>query len=163
MSSKPAPPASVLLVRGGADDLDSVMAIMASAFDARYGEGWSRSQCAGILPLNGVTLTLARDGGGVARGFALERAVADEAELLLLAVDQPAQGMGFGGELLRDFIEAGKSGGRALLHLEVRDGNPAVAMYQRHGFRAVGRRKDYYRGSDGSRHDAVTMALDLAR
>jgi ribosomal-protein-alanine N-acetyltransferase len=162
MSSQPVPPAPILLARGGLNDLDAVMAIMASAFAARYGEGWSKSQCAGILPLSGVTLTLARDGHGVARGFALERAVADEAELLLLAVDEPAQGMGYGGELLRDFIRSGKATGRALLHLEVRDGNPAVAIYERYGFRPIGRRKDYYRGLDGMRHDAVTMALDLA-
>ena len=43
----------------------------------------------------GVTLTIGEDAGG-AVGFALARAVADEAELLLLAVDPARQGSGVG-------------------------------------------------------------------
>jgi len=161
MSTAPVPPAPIVLAPGGVGDLDAVMAIMLGAFAAHFGEGWSKSQCAGILPLGGVTLTLARDPEGMARGFALVRAVADEAELLLLAVDRPSQGMGVGSELLRDFIRSEQAMGRTLLHLEVRDGNPAVALYERYGFRPIGRRRDYYRGIDGTRHDAVTMALRL--
>ena len=47
------------------------------------------------------------------------------------------------------------------VHLEVRDGNPAVAMYRAAGFAPVGRRRNYYQGSDGRRHDALTFARDL--
>ena len=43
------------------DDLDAVMAVMDAAFGDRFGEAWTRSQCAGILPMAGVSLTLARD------------------------------------------------------------------------------------------------------
>ena len=46
----------VRLALGASDDLDAVMDIMAAAFDPRFGEGWTRSQCAGILPLSGVVL-----------------------------------------------------------------------------------------------------------
>jgi len=81
--------------------------------------------------------------------------------LLLLAVDQRFQGMGLGTMLLNEFADQHREGPVTQLHLEVRDGNPAVAMYERFGFRAVGRRKDYYRGHDGIRHDAVTMIRDL--
>lgn len=161
MSSAAIQPEPVTLVRGMASDLDDVMRIMASAFHAGFGEGWSRSQCAGIFPLGGVTLMLAHDRLGVARGFSLVRTVADEAELLLLAVEQGAQGEGYGGALLREFVERGREEGHALLHLEVRDGNPAAAMYTKAGFHPVGRRKDYYRGTGGKKYDAVTMALKL--
>ena len=161
MSSAAIQPEPVTLVPGMASDLSDVMRVMASAFHADFGEGWSKSQCAGILPLGGVTLMLARDGRGDTRGFSLVRTVADEAELLLLAVEQSAQGQGYGGALLRAFIERGREEGHALLHLEVRDGNPAAAIYTKAGFHPVGRRKDYYRGTSGRKYDAVTMALNL--
>lgn len=161
MSTAPTQPEPVVLVRGMASDLDEVMHVMTAAFHADYGEGWSKSQCAGILPLDGVTLVLARDRNGETRGFSLMRTVADEAELLLLAVAPEAQGRGIGEALLQDFVGQGRKDARALLHLEVRDGNPAVTMYSRAGFKPVGRRRAYYRGERGDIYDAITMALDL--
>ena len=151
----------VRLAPGESTDLDTVMDVMASAFDPRFGEGWTRSQCAGILPLSGVVLMLAEDADGAVCGFSLLRTVADEAELLLLAVDPEAQRRGIGGALLDHFIEHGRRIGVRRLHLEVRDGNPAVAMYQAFGFKAEGRRRKYYSGADGSQHDALTMAREL--
>ncbi len=151
----------VRLATGGSDDLDAVMDVMAAAFDPRFGEGWTRSQCAGILPLSGVMLMLACDDGGDVRGFSLSRTVADEAELVLLAVSPQAQRRGVGTSLLDHFIGHGRSSGIRRLHLEVRDGNPAVAMYQAFGFEAEGRRRKYYSGQDGSQHDALTMAREL--
>ncbi len=151
----------VRLAPGESADLDAVMDVMAAAFDPRFGEGWTRSQCAGILPLSGVVLMLAHDVGGGIQGFSLMRTVADEAELLLLAVAPQAQRRGIGTTLLNHFIGHGRSKGARRLHLEVRDGNPAVAMYQAFGFMAEGRRRKYYSGQDGSQHDALTMARQL--
>ena len=146
---------------GGLDDLGDVMRIMGSAFSPTFGEGWSKSQCAGILPLGGVRLVVARTADGEPAGFYLERRVVDEAELLLLAVDSAFQRQGLGTLLLRQFIDNHRSGDVARLHLEVRDGNPAVTMYEKFGFQAVGRRKDYYRGAEGVFNDAVTMIREL--
>lgn len=151
----------VRLTHGASADLDAVMDVMASAFDPGFGEGWTRSQCAGILPLSGVVLMLARDEQGAVHGFSLLRTVADEAELLLLAVTPRTQRRGVGAALLKHFIEHGRTRGVRRLHLEVRDGNSAVAMYQAFGFKAEGRRPKYYSGRDGSQHDAVTMAREL--
>lgn len=151
----------VQLVPGQSTDLDAVMDVMASAFDPGFGEGWTRSQCAGILPLSGVMLMLARDESGRVHGFSLLRTVADEAELLLIAVERGAQRRGVGAALLNHFIDHGRRNGARRLHLEVRDGNPAVAMYRSFGFKPEGRRSKYYAGRDGSQHDAVTMAREL--
>ncbi|MDP1910441.1 MAG: GNAT family N-acetyltransferase [Hyphomicrobium sp.] len=153
----------VQLEVGSSNDLDGVMAVMTTAFDPDFGEGWSRSQCAGILPLSGVTLTIALDDLGQARGFALQRTAADESELLLIAVNHASQRCGIGGRLLDHFVDTSRTAGATRLHLEVRDGNPAVAMYEAVGFAAEGRRFNYYRGSDGRLFDAVTMVLDLNR
>jgi ribosomal-protein-alanine N-acetyltransferase len=152
---------TVRLAPGESADLDAVMDVMTSAFDPGFGEGWTRSQCAGILPLSGVLLMLARDERDEVQGFSLLRTVADEAELLLLAVAPNAQRRGVGGSLLNHFIAHSRDKGIRRLHLEVRDGNPAVAMYQAFGFNAEGRRPKYYSGQDGSQHDALTMARQL--
>lgn len=159
MAAHPAP-RQFELAQGGPGDLDDVMRVMDSAFSAEFGEGWSRSQCGGILPLAGVRLVIARTAEGDVAGFTLERAVADEAELLLLAVEPRFQSQGLGSLLLGHFIAAHSTGPIGKLHLEVRDGNRAVAMYQRSGFRSAGRRIAYYRGQDGARHDAITMVRD---
>lgn len=143
---------------GEIDDLDDVMRIMSGAFRPCFGEAWTRSQCAGILPMTGVRLTIAEDGRGAA-GFSLVRCVADEAELLLIAVDPASQRAGIGQSLLDDFITTARHKGAAKLHLEVRDGNPATAMYRAAGFVPAGRRRNYYHGPDGRTHDAVTLTL----
>ena len=161
--SDPAPrPATVpVTIRDcGSDDLDPVMEIMSAAFEPTYGEAWTRSQCAGILPMAGVTLRLAEHDDGKVAGFALLRAVADEAELLLIAVAPAAQQTGIGAALVEDFITLATARGARRLHLEVRDGNTAIVLYERAGFKLVGRRRDYYRGLDGRKRDALTLAVD---
>ena len=150
--------ASANLRSGGVDDLDAVMGIMCNAFSACFGEAWTRSQCAGILPMKGVSLTIAEGSNGPA-GFSLVRAVADEAELLLLAVDPAEQRRGIGQALLDQFIDAAREQGAHKLHLEVRDGNSAMGLYLSAGFVPAGRRRNYYHGPEGEAFDAVTLML----
>jgi ribosomal-protein-alanine N-acetyltransferase len=105
----------------------------------------------------GVWLTLAKVDATVA-GFALSRAIMDEAELLLIAVDPAHRGGGIGGALLRSTIAACEDRGVKRLHLEVRANNPAVALYARHGFARAGVRRNYYRSRTGEAFDAHTYA-----
>jgi [ribosomal protein S18]-alanine N-acetyltransferase len=154
--------ARIRLERGTSSDLDAVMRVMNAAFERRFGEAWTRSQCAGILPMAGVVLTLARDHETAQIvGFSLIRTVADESELLLVAVLPAHHRQGIGQSLLDDFIDRSRAKGVGRVHLEVRDGNPAAALYRSAGFVSVGRRKNYYHGADGERFDAVTFARDL--
>jgi ribosomal-protein-alanine N-acetyltransferase len=148
--------------RGSFADMDSVMTVMESAFGRRFGEAWTRSQLAGILPMAGVSLMLAReDGNEAVIGFSLFRAVADESELLLLGVLASHQRRRIGRQLLSDFLERARNDGVVRVHLEVRDGNPAVEMYRNAGFSPVGRRRNYYHAPNGKRFDAITLALQL--
>jgi ribosomal-protein-alanine N-acetyltransferase len=158
MATRGKPAESILLRNGEASDLDAVMAIMKSAFSPSFGEAWTRSQCAGILPMSGVSLTIAEYEDGPA-GFSLVRAVEDEAELLLLAVASEAQRLGIGQALLDYFIDTARSEGARKLHLEVRDGNPAIWLYRAAGFVPAGRRRNYYHGPSGEAFDAVTLML----
>jgi len=155
----PALSSVVQLEPGTSDDLDAVMQIMEAAFGSKYGEAWTRSQCAGILPMAGVWLVLAREQATrEAVGFSLSRYVAGEAELLLLGVLPSRHRQGIGRDLLDHFTRRAAANGASRVHLEVRDGNPAAHMYRAAGFEAVGRRRKYYHTPDGRNFDALTFA-----
>jgi ribosomal-protein-alanine N-acetyltransferase len=150
---------ALLFERCEAHHLDEVVPIMTAAFSPDFGEAWTRSQCAGILPMAGVAMFLARDPDDrSARGFSLLRAVADEAELLLIAVAPNAQRSGVGRALIDHFVGHARGCGATRLHLEVREGNDAIGLYRAAGFEIAGRRRNYYRGANGQ-YDALTLVL----
>lgn len=150
----------ITIGQGDILDLEAVMAVMDDSFDPSFGEAWTAAQCAGLLPMPGVWLALARKGEQVV-GFSLSRIVVGEAELLLLAVKRNVQRRGIGQLLLDQFVELAASKGAAKLHLEVRAGNPAVRLYNSFGFTELGRRKEYYKGRDGQLHDALTLGKSI--
>lgn len=152
----------VTLREGGLADLEGVMAVMDDSFDARFGEAWTAAQCAGLLPMAGVWLALACEGEEVA-GFALARVTAGEAELLLLAVRRGTQRRGLGRMLLDHFEQAAIGRGASRLYLEVREGNHAISLYEEADYGTAGRRRNYYRGSDGRSYDALTLAKSSSR
>ena len=144
-------------------DVPQLAALMQQAFPPSFGEAWSAAQLAGVLGLPQVGGEAAWAGGGLA-GFSLYRQVADEAELLLVAVLPAWRQQGLGRLLVERVATAALAGGAALLFLEVREGNlPAQNLYTRMGFTPIGRRAAYYRGADGLPYDAVTMRLDLSK
>lgn len=145
----------ILLRTGDARDVATVDTLMAAAFDPRFGEAWTRNQCLGVLAMPGVRLTLAMVDDAPA-GFAMVRAVADEAELLLLGVDPRFRRRGIATALLRAVIAEAQVTGIADLHLEVRANNEAVKLYTAQGFAKVGERRGYYRGKTGETFDAHT-------
>ena len=151
---------SILLRTGDARDIALVDALMATAFEPRFGEAWTRSQSLGVMAMPGVRLTLALIDDEPA-GFALVRSVVDEAELLLLAVDPRYRRRGVATALLRGIVDDGRASGVADLHLEVRAGNDAVRLYTAHGFAKVGERRGYYRGKTGQVYDAHTYRRTL--
>lgn len=151
----------VELAGGTASDIASVEQVMTTAFDPRFGEAWTRSQVLGILGMPGVWLTLARLDGAVA-GFALARAIVDEAELLLLATAPVHRRQGVGAALVRSILADARLRGAARVHLEVRAGNSAVDLYRSSGFAKCGERRGYYRGQAGEVFDAHSFSIALA-
>lgn len=146
------------------DDIDRIMAVMGAAFDPAYGEAWNRRQVSDALLMPNTHYLLADAGGSdpaeaePATGFVLSRGVLDEEELLLIAVHPDHRGRGIGTALLQRFIESAAARGRTNLFLEMRDGNPAEALYRRFGFEPVGRRRNYYRSAQHGPLDAITYA-----
>ncbi|TXC71600.1 GNAT family N-acetyltransferase [Sphingomonas ginsenosidivorax] len=151
---------TIMLRAGDARDIALVDVLMQAAFDPRFGEAWTRSQCLGVMAMPGVRLTLALVDDAPA-GFAMTRSVADEAELLLLGVAPDFRRRGVGSALLRSVEADCRAAGVATLHLEVRAGNEAVRLYTGNGFAKVGERRAYYRSKTGQAHDAHTYSRSL--
>ena len=148
------------IAEASALDLEKVMVVMNKAFDPRHGEAWTAAQCAGILSLPGSLLLIARSGDRTL-GFALARSVADEGELLLIAVSPDRRRRGTGKLLVKKIIERLIQKGVKKLHLEMRTDNPALVFYNDLGFQQVGLRRDYYRGHEGRLTDAATLSLEF--
>jgi ribosomal-protein-alanine N-acetyltransferase len=92
-----------------------------------------------------VAVVPATGGGGVT-GYVIARAIADEGEILNLAVAPDGRRGGVGRALVTEVLRV--LGGRGVrdVFLEVRESNAgARALYAAQGFREVGRRSRYYR------------------
>ncbi len=149
------------LHRLGALDLDRAAALHDEAFVALGERGWTRADFAGLLASPGVGGILLIEDKADA-GLVLWRGVADEAELLTVAVRAGHRRKGAGRLLLRAAIDQVKNAGALSLFLEVGADNPAaLALYEKTGFRAVGGRAAYYRRGALPAADAVVMRLDL--
>ncbi len=142
-------------------NLDAVMAVMEAGFPARWGERWSRTQLSGLLSGDPKAWLLVVCEDRALAGFALARTVIDAAELMLLAVDPRHRRCGVATALLRGVAERAARTGATSLFAEVRHGNDAEKFYRAQGFAVAGRRPRYYRSTDGSAHDAMTMRLPL--
>lgn len=151
---------AVRIVEGDARAIARIMPVMESAFDPAYGEAWTAMQCLSLLAVPGSGLLMAVTGDQVV-GFALSRWILDEEELLMIGVSPRFQRKGIAAALLRHIIDRAKKSLRNRIFLEVRTNNPALYFYHRFGFEHCGTRKAYYRGANGDRFDATTMALHL--
>lgn len=143
----------------GAADLDRAARLHREAF-AEHGErGWTHAEIAELLASPGVTgVLLQREGNDI--GFALCRTVADESELLTLAVASAQRRQGAGRALLECVIALALERGAGRLFLEVADDNmPALALYRQRGFEPVGRRAVYYARPGRPAADAIVMRL----
>lgn len=90
-------------------------------------------------------------------GFILLRLVADEAEILTLAIRPESRRQGLGRALIRDALAHSRQNGIKTLHLEVAaDNTPAQRLYQACGFTQTGKRQAYYAGID-----AILMQIAL--
>ena len=138
----------------GTERAAALAAIHAEAFDAP----WSEQALADLMRSLGV---VAFEGEG---GFVLVRVLADEAEILTLAVVPSARRRGLGRALVRAAVGAATAAGAQALFLEVAAGNTAaVALYEGEGFERAGTRRGYYARPGGQAEDALVLRRALNR
>lgn len=145
----------------GALDLDRAAALHCESF-VPFGErGWTRQDMAELLGSPGVAgLLLQID--GMDAGMAICRVVADESELITIAVRPACRRRGAARRLLAAVLDHVRAAGARSLFLEVATDNPAArTLYELSGFCAAGSRPAYFRRGDGAAADAVVMRLDL--
>jgi len=113
--------------------------------EARESASWSMQALVEFMPLPGA-VALMSERAGRPTGFILGRLVADEAEVLNLAVREECRRQGEGRALLKELLRRFAESGVSRVFLEVRESNRgAMGFYERMGFRQSGRREDYYR------------------
>lgn len=141
-------------------------AAMHELHQASFTSGWpqeafsdllSRTHCLGLGVPQGGTPDPGAAGPDLF-GFVLVSIVADEAEILTLAVAPNVRRRGIARALLEQATVSAKASGASSLFLEVStDNTAAIGLYTTFGFEEVARRKGYYKSEGGA--DAVVMAL----
>ena len=117
------------------------------------GSQWTAAQIGEDLKKHDAIVLISEIDGQI-NGHAVAWWIADELEIMTLAVAPTSRRTGLGMKLLETLLAARK---HQNAFLELREGNqPALALYLRAGFEIVGRRKAYYR--DGE--DALIMRRD---
>lgn len=143
-------------------DLDRAARLHREAFEPMGEPGWTRQDIAGLLASPGVAGFLVTE-ATFDIGMAICRVVADEAELLTVAVDPGHRRRGAARLLLDAVVEKSRSSGARSLFLEVGADNPrARALYDSLGFAVVGRRAGYYVRRGRPAADAFIMRLNLS-
>jgi ribosomal-protein-alanine N-acetyltransferase len=138
-------------------DLDAVLEIERHSFHS----AWTRETFERELATQHARIDVVRDDRRRVLAFHNYWLVPASGELhvLSIATHPDHRRRGLGGELLAHAIEAARAIGATLATLEVRKGNaPAIALYERCGFRTVHVRARYYQDND---EDALVMTRGL--
>jgi ribosomal-protein-alanine N-acetyltransferase len=138
-----------------AEHIDQIAALERTCFSHPWTEAMLQEE---LWNESAVIIAAVADDGTVV-GYAGLQTVLDEGYINNVAVDPRFRRQGVADELIAAFVRFGKAK-LAFLTLEVRATNaPAIALYMKHGFAQVGRRKDYY---DDPTEDALIMTLNFS-
>ncbi len=138
------------------DHLDQVEALEHEIFSS---EAWSRKLLEGMYAAEGAAAFAAAAPDGTVLGYASVQTVLDEGNINNMAVRPQNRRQGVGSALLEAMRRFAVDRRLAFLTLEVRASNMgAQALYTKHGYRPVGRRKNYY---DYPKEDAILMTLEF--
>ncbi len=132
--------------------------VVADLEAASFEDPWPLAMFFEELALPGHSYLVA-EGGGRVVGYGGVMRIGRDAHITTIAVEQSHRGAGLGTRLMAALIEGALRQGAEHLTLEVRVSNDAaLALYQKFGFSAVGRRRGYYGGEDA----IVMWAVDAS-
>ncbi len=124
-----------------------------------FTDAWTAAQLVASLSGAGAVGWVARQEDDIVVGHLIGRVIADEAEILTVAVDPDRRRLGIGEQLVRRAMKVMAERGARTVWLEVRLSNAAgQTLYQKLGFTAAGRRRGYYRDPV---EDALVFRCDL--
>lgn len=139
-------------------DLLSVRAIEAMSFSNPWSEDTFRGEIQNT-PVSSPLVVVRRPGDEVV-AYIIYWQIRDDVQVNNIAVHPECRGLGIAEALMRFAIAKVREAGAAFMTLEVRQSNaPAVALYKKLGFEALGTRKNYYTKPD---EDACVMGLVLS-
>lgn len=148
---------TVVIREATREDIDAVIAIE----QASFGDPWRDQDFSDILDSPQTIFLIAEASDGAIIGYAIAMFVADESEILNLAVSSSYRRQGYGGMLLDAALADLHNRGIASVFLEVRESNAAArTLYVSRGFADVSRRKKYYRNPV---EDALILRLAIQR
>ena len=142
--------------------LNDVSAILAIEQQAPGAAHWTAEQYKKLVG-SGVVLVAeeAAEEADQLCGFVCAKAVAGEWEIENVVVAAAFLRRGIANELVRELIQRAENEAASAILLEVRESNlPARRLYEKHGFREVGRRRGYYRDPV---EDAILYVLRFDR
>lgn len=136
---------------------------IAALHGASFRRGWSEQEVEQLLVDRQVIAHRATIGTKLV-GFIISRQAADEAEILSIAVAGRQRGRGIARDLLALHLRRLAGLGTRAVFLEVDENNTAaIRLYDRAGFREVGRRPNYYpAAAAGPPATALVLRRDLA-
>lgn len=122
-----------------------------------YPQPWSPRVFFDELAMDSRSYVVATEDGHIV-GYGGLLLVEDDAHITTVAVARKARGHMVGKRLMLSLVDRSLESGARHLTLEVRVSNEAAQrLYERFGFRPVGRRKNYYRDEDA----LVMWATDI--
>jgi ribosomal-protein-alanine N-acetyltransferase len=134
---------------------------IAALHGVSFRRGWSDGEIERLL-IERNTIAHRATVGRTLCGFILSRLAAGEAEILSVAVSSARRGRGLARALLHLHLRRLAGLGAQAVFLEVdEDNEPARRLYNRAGFREVGRRPGYYRKDSGEPAMALVLRRDL--
>lgn len=131
---------------------------LAALESACFAHPWSEKSLAETLG-NGRSLFLLAEQAGEPLGYLGMEYVLDEGGITNVAVFPAHRRQGIADALINELLHCAAALGLSTVTLEVRETNaPAIALYQKHDFVPVGRRKNYYTSPT---EDAILMTVTL--
>ena len=125
---------------------------------------WSATQYDALFAADtqarGALLAVDESSESLIMGFLIARCLQDEWEIENIIVDEQHRQSGVGSRLVRSLLAEARTAGVLSVILEVRESNhAALRLYESIGFKAEGRRKNYYQAST---EDALLYRLKIA-
>ena len=122
--------------------LDDIPAIRALEQQTPSAAHWPAEEYAKLIA-TGIVLVTEQE--GEIYGMVCAKSVAGECELENIVVAARFLRRGVADALMRVLLDQAESAGASKILLEVRESNqPARRLYEKHGFREIGRRRRYY-------------------